>query len=48
LGLRFVRDIEQWKPNLMTEKVNILLLMFGHNLKPIPLTADERASLIKD
>ncbi len=32
----------------MTVKVNILSLMFGHSLKPIPLTVDERASLSKE
>ena len=29
VGLRFVRDLEQGKPNLMTDKVNQVLLFFG-------------------
>jgi len=34
VGLRFVRDLEQGKPNLMTDKVNQVLLFFGSKLKP--------------
>lgn len=37
LGLRFVRDLEQGKPNLMTDKVNQLLQFFGSVLKPQPI-----------
>ena len=38
VGLRFVRDLEQGKPNLMTDKVNQVLLFFGSTLKPQPIT----------
>ncbi len=38
VGLRFVRDLEQGKPNLMTDKVNQVLLFFGSILKPQPIT----------
>ena len=38
VGLRFVRDLEQGKPNLMTDKVNQLLQFFGSTLKPQPIT----------
>lgn len=38
VGLRFVRDLEQGKPNLMTDKVNQVLVFFGTTLKPQPLT----------
>lgn len=31
-GLRFIRDWEQGKPNLMTDKVNQVLSFFGHEL----------------
>ena len=31
-GLRFIRDWEQGKPNLMTDKVNQVLAFFGHEL----------------
>ncbi|CAN5226905.1 helix-turn-helix domain-containing protein [soil metagenome] len=38
VGLRFVRDLEQGKPNLMTDKVNQILQFFGSTLKPHPIT----------
>ncbi|WP_010227365.1 helix-turn-helix transcriptional regulator [Gillisia marina] len=38
VGLRFVRDLEQGKPNLMTDKVNQVLLFFGTTLKPQPIS----------
>lgn len=37
VGLRFIRDLEQGKPNLMTDKVNQVLKFFGSTLKPQPL-----------
>lgn len=37
VGIRFVRDLEQGKPNLMTDKVNQILLFFGHTLTPQPI-----------
>lgn len=37
VGLRFVRDLEQGKPNLMTDKVNQVLQFFGATLKPQPI-----------
>ena len=37
VGLRFVRDLEQGKPSLMTDKVNQILLFFGSTLKPQPI-----------
>jgi hypothetical protein len=30
VGLRFMRELEQGKPNLMSDKVNQVLLSFGH------------------
>jgi y4mF family transcriptional regulator len=36
VGLRFVRDLEQGKPSLKTDKVNQVLSLFGHELGPIP------------
>ena len=41
VGLRFVRDLEQGKPNLMTDKVNQVLLFFGATLKPQPITNEK-------
>jgi len=37
LGLRFIRDLEQGKPNLMTHKVNELMMFFGHELVPMEI-----------
>ncbi len=38
VGLRLVRDVEQGKPNLHMEKVELLLAFFGHRLGPVPVT----------
>ena len=45
LGLRFVRELEQGKPNLRTDKVNQLLLFFGHTLTPAPISDETRRNL---
>lgn len=45
LGLRFIRELEQGKSNLMLSKVNQLLLFFGHKLFPTPLSKLEREKL---
>lgn len=37
VGLRFVRELEQGKPNLRMDKVNQVLQLFGHVLGPVPL-----------
>ena len=37
VGLRFLRELEQGKPNLMMNKVNEVLLIFGHTLVPSPI-----------
>ena len=36
VALTVIRKIEQGKGNLQLEKVNHVLLMFGHTLAPIP------------
>lgn len=38
VGLRFVCDLEQAKPNLMTDKVNQILQFYGSTLKPQSIT----------
>jgi len=48
IGLRFVRELEQGKPSLMLNKVNQLLLFFGHTLKPVELSKEERLKLSDD
>jgi y4mF family transcriptional regulator len=45
LGLRFIRELEQGKSNLMLSKVNQLLLFFGHKLSPTPLSKLDREKL---
>lgn len=47
VGLRFIRDIEQGKPNLMTDKVNQVLLFFGHLLTPTVISDETRRNLGK-
>jgi y4mF family transcriptional regulator len=36
VGLRFVRELEQGKTTLRMDKVNQVLVMFGHHLAPVP------------
>lgn len=45
VGLRFVRDLEQGKPNLMISKINQVLLFFGHELTPTPISNDTSRKL---
>jgi len=47
VGLRFVRELEQGKPNVMTDKVNQVLLFFGHTLTPTPLSDETRRNMGK-
>lgn len=47
VGIRFIRELEQGKPNLMTDKINQVLLFFGHTLKPVPISDETRRSLGK-
>lgn len=37
VGLRFVRELEQGKQTLQLDKVNQVLLLFGHQVGPVPL-----------
>ena len=36
VGLRFIRDLEQGKESLMTDKVSQVLSLFGYELGPVP------------
>jgi y4mF family transcriptional regulator len=40
VALTVIRKIEQGKNNLSLSKVNRVLLMFGHELGPIPLSRE--------
>ncbi|HOU85257.1 MAG TPA: helix-turn-helix transcriptional regulator [Spirochaetota bacterium] len=35
VGLRFIRDLEQGKQSLRTDKVNQVLWLFGYELGPV-------------
>lgn len=37
VGLRFIRDLEQGKVTLKMDKVNQVLILFGHELGPVPV-----------
>jgi len=41
VGLRFIRDLEQGKQTLRMDKVNQVLALFGHCLKPVPVSGDQ-------
>lgn len=45
VGVRFVRDLEQGKPNLMTDKINQILLFFGHTLTPTAISDETRRNM---
>ena len=40
VGLRFLRELEQGKPSLRMDKVNQVLMLFGHILGPVPHRAE--------
>ncbi len=40
VGLRFLRELEQGKKNLRTDKVNQVLNLFGQTLGPVPMERD--------
>jgi len=48
VALTVVRNIEQGKTNLNLDKVNLVLRMFGHTMKPVELSKEERLALTKD
>jgi len=37
VGLRFIRELERDKPSLRMDKVNQVLMLFGHELGPVPI-----------
>ena len=41
VGLRFVRDMEQGKKTLRTDKVNQVLKLFGYELGPVEIDREE-------
>lgn len=45
LGLRFVRDLEQGKPSVQMDKVNVALGMFGMEAGPVKKVRDKTSAL---
>ncbi|WP_144606690.1 helix-turn-helix domain-containing protein [Algoriphagus algorifonticola] len=45
VGIRFLRELEQGKPNLMADKINQVLLFFGHTLTPTEISDETRRNL---
>jgi y4mF family transcriptional regulator len=41
VGLNFVRDLEQNKKTLRVDKVNDVLILFGHELAPTPIDREK-------
>lgn len=41
VGLRFVRELETDKPTLQMDKVNLVLMLFGAELGPVPLNREK-------
>lgn len=41
VGLRFIRDLEQGKKELRTDKVNQVLNLFGQTLGPVPMDREQ-------
>jgi y4mF family transcriptional regulator len=41
VGLRFVRDLEQNKKTLRVDKVNDVLILFGCELAPVPISREK-------
>lgn len=51
VGLRFIRDLEQGKPTLRMDKVNLVLRLFGKTLGPVnwrPNLEESRAHEIQN
>lgn len=41
VGLRFLRELEQGKETLRLDKVNHVLMLFGHEVGPVPIKREE-------
>ena len=39
VGLRFVRELEQGKQTLRMDKINQVLLLFGHQIGAVPIVS---------
>lgn len=41
VGLRFLRELEQGKETLRLDKMNQVLMLFGHEVGPVPIKREE-------
>ena len=41
VGLRCLRELEQGKETLRLDKVNQVLMLFGHEVGPVPIKREE-------
>ena len=41
VGLRFLRELEQGKETLRLDKVNQVLMLFGHEVGPVPIKRED-------
>lgn len=41
VGLRFLRELEQGKETLRLDKVTQVLMLFGHEVGPVPIKREE-------
>ena len=41
VGLRSLRELEQGKETLRLDKVNQVLMLFGHEVGPVPIKREE-------
>ena len=41
VGLRFLRELEQGKETLRLDKVNQVLMLFGHEVGQVPIKREE-------
>ena len=41
VGLRFLRELEQGKETLRLDEVNQVLMLFGHEVGPVPIKREE-------
>lgn len=48
VGLRFIRELEQGKPSLRMDKVNQVLVLFGHVMEPMPLQREMLDEICED
>ncbi|MBQ9194606.1 MAG: helix-turn-helix transcriptional regulator [Bacteroidales bacterium] len=44
VGVRFIKDMESGKPTLQLDKVNQVLYLFGEELAPQKINADDEKS----